>query len=393
MNRKRFHNLTLLVTTVLISQSLSGCLVKNNCLTSAMGNSSLNLVKVSAKKLPTSQLQTLLDEIVSNQKIPGVAMYISTPQESWRGASGVSSLETKIRMKPDDGFSIASTSKTFVAVLVLQLVEHGQIDLDREIALYLPNSLSNRIPYSEQITVRQLLNHTSGVAEYLSTPRFINATKHRSRSQPWTAKEAIEYIFDQEPQAAPGQKYSYTDTNYILLQLIIERATGRTLAQIMRDRILNPLNLKHTYTELWESAIGTVATGYIKTELKQQSFADINDGNGLGDGSLISTGADLAKFIKILCTEHSLISAKTTKEMFKFIDETPDSAHGLGIERLNTPFGTAFGHTGMAYGTASVMLYFPQQNTSIVVLANQQDVDVTAIALQALSIAIRSPTS
>ncbi|MBE8998423.1 beta-lactamase family protein [Nostoc sp. LEGE 12447] len=129
----------------------------------------------------SSQLQTLLNEIVAEEKIPGAVMYISTPQGSWIGASGVNNLSTKTPMKRTDGFSIASMSKTFMAVVVLKLVEQRKIELDRAIATYLPRDITPHIVNSDKITVRQLLNHTSGVAEYLNTKEFIQATAKRSR--------------------------------------------------------------------------------------------------------------------------------------------------------------------------------------------------------------------
>ncbi|MBW4603754.1 MAG: beta-lactamase family protein [Calothrix sp. FI2-JRJ7] len=150
--------------------------------------------QLNAPKINGAQLQNILSAAVTNQKVPGAVMYVSTPNGKWIGASGVSNLETKTAMKTNDGFSIASTSKTFVSVAVLKLVEAGKIDLDGAIAEYLPADISPNITNSDLITVRQQLNNTSGVAEYLSTDGFKNATKKRSRSQPWTARSAIKYI-------------------------------------------------------------------------------------------------------------------------------------------------------------------------------------------------------
>jgi len=338
------------------------------------------------QKFPNKQLQALLDDVVKTQHIPGVTMYISTPQGRWRGASGVTSRETNQRLQPDDDFSIASTSKTFVAVVVLQLVQEGKIQLDQAIASYLPQFISDRIKYSHQITVRQLLNHTSDVAEYLSTPAFLDASQNRDRSNPWTAEEAIQYMFDEPPKASPGTKFSYTDTNYILLELIVKQVTQGTLEQVIRDRILDPLSLKHTYTELREPALGNLVTGYgpnSKTG-KMQSFAEINDGNGLGDGSLVSNGEDLSKFIQELVSGNKLLPEKIKREMFPF-NHINQSAYGLGIECWLTPFGKAYGHSGSAYGMVSIMLDLPDKHTSVVVLANQQGVDPKDIAIKALA--------
>jgi D-alanyl-D-alanine carboxypeptidase len=156
----------------------------------------------------------------------------------------------------------------------------------------------------------------------------------------------------------------------------------------MRDRILNPLSLKHTYTELQEPTQADLVTGYGNNNKygKPQSFAQINDGNGLGDGGLISNGEDLSKFIQTLVGSNRLLSDKIKQEMFKFIDDHQGSEYGLGLECSNTSFGKAFGHTGSAYGMVSAMLYLPSRNTAVVVLANQQGIDPKAIAVKGLEV-------
>ncbi len=389
VNRKIMLNFKVLfTTTLLISLGFSGCFVDNSCMEMAMAESAPKIKRPVRKNLPSNQLKAILDQVVKAGDAPGIAMYISTPGSVWRGAAGVSDVKSQTPMHSDDGFSIASASKNFVAVIVLQLVDEGQVILDREISAYLPQDISSQIPNSQQITIRQLLSHTSGVAEYLSTKDFIAASKQRDRSRPWTAKEAIRYAYHQNPQAAPGQKFGYTDTNYILLQLIIEQITGQTLTKVMRDRILDPLALKHSFTELWEKPPVKVATGYINSpqdgKPNLHSQAQVNDGNGLGDGSIVSNGEDLSKFLRYLFTQKTLLSPATLNQMLTFTNNGVSSNYGLGIERTQTSCGEMFGHSGGAYGFAVEMLYCPSQDTTIVVLANQQGLNSKAIALKAL---------
>ncbi|MEH2438958.1 serine hydrolase domain-containing protein [Nostoc sp.] len=365
-----------------ISLGLAGYLVGNNISQKVIEKSFAKQIMSTSTVGKSSQLQTLLNEIVVEEKIPGAVMYISTPKGSWVGASGVNSLSTKARMKTTDGFSIASMSKTFMAVVVLKLVEQGKIGLDRAIATYLPRDITPHIVNSDKITVRQLLNHTSGVAEYLDTKEFIQATAKRSRSQPWTAREAIPYMYQEEPKANPGEKFIYTDCNYILLELIVENITRGTLAQAIRSQILKPLGLKHTFTELREPTIGEVATGYSdrNKDGKLDSYADVNDGNGLGDGGLVSTAEDLAKFAKALFVKKSLLSSKMMKEMLKFKDNGESYSYGLGVERFSSPMEKAIGHSGIAYGFTTLLAYLPNQNTTIIVLLNAQGVDIKSVA-------------
>ncbi|MBW4513508.1 MAG: beta-lactamase family protein [Scytonematopsis contorta HA4267-MV1] len=400
MRHKNFtKSKVLLITFVLFCQGAIGYLELHSLSERATGQPlPLPFLPQPEEVVPTeipqmesqTKLQSVLDEAVNKQQSPGAVLYISTPDGTWAGASGVSNLARKTPMKPTDGFSIASTSKTFVAVVVLQLAAEGKLNLDRPIAKYLSESISSSIPNSKNITVRQLLNHTSGVAEYLNTDAFKKATASRGRSKPWTAKEAIKYMYGVKPKALPGERFAYTDTNYILLELIVEQITKGTLAEAIRNRILEPLSLKNTFTELHEPTKGDVATGYSRPNKngKRNSFEDVNDGNGLGDGGLVSTGEDLGKFMQALFGDKTLLPPNMMAEMLKFPDR--DYAYGLGVERIKTPFGMALGHSGIAYGFRTQMLYFPNQKSSVVVLVNDQGVDAKAITMKALSVVFRS---
>jgi len=387
MNQKILLTVKILVAiTYVISLGYAGYLVGNNLSQKAIGKSVGSVEQSDSTKDTSSRLQRLLDDAVAEKKIPGAVIYISTPKGKWLKASGVSDLETKTPMRPTDGFSIASMSKTFVSVVVLKLVEEGKLDLDQAIATYLPTDISPHIVNSNKITVRQLLNHTSGVAEYDETDEFKRATAHRSRLQPWTASEAIQYIYDAEPQASPGKKFLYTDTNYILLELIVEKTTGETLAKEIRSRILKPLGLKNTFTELHEATTGYVATGYgdRNKDGKLVSFAEVNDGNGLGDGALVSNADDLAKFVKALFVKKTLLSPTMMKQMLTFKKNSVSYGYGLGVERFPTPYGNSFGHTGTAYGFVTFMAYLPSKDTTIAVLLNNQDSDIKALAIKAI---------
>lgn len=329
-------------------------------------------VQLTSNKILNSKLQKALDKAVKKMKVPGAVMYISGPQETWIGASGFSNLKSKTSMKPNDRFGLASSSKTFVAVAVLQLVEQGQLDLDKAISNYLPQKVSKNIPYSNEITVRQLLNHTSGVVEYYDD-KFHKLTYNRSRSQLWTATEAIELIYNRQPKAKPGKEYEYCDSNYILLEIIVEQITGKPLAEVIRKQILNPLGLKNTFTELREPNFKSNVTGYSDGSKDGilYSHKDLNEGNGLGDGGLIASASDTAKFLNALLAQKTLLSPEMVEEMLNSTSAEKDNGYGLGIAHFPTPFGKGIGHSGWAYGFVSLMLYFPDEDITAVVLVNK----------------------
>ncbi|MGD2183632.1 serine hydrolase domain-containing protein [Lusitaniella coriacea] len=320
-----------------------------------------------------SQLQDVLDMGVEEGEMPGATMAISTPQGNWIGASGLSNREKKTPMQPNDRFAIASISKTFVAVVVLQLVEEGELDLEESIDTYLPEEVSEEIPYSDRVTVRQLLNHTSGVAEY--SEMFDEDIQEGNLPESWTAKDAIAYIYDEEPERKPGKKHSYCNSNYILLQLIVEEITERTLAAEIRDRILEPAGLKNTFMAVQEPIPGGFVTGY--ADFDGDGEWDSNSvpvgGGGLGDGGLISTVADLIQFARSLLIEKTLLSPEMMEEMLTFIDDREGGEYGLGVQRYETDFGEELGHTGGDFGFQSQLFYLPAEEIIIAVLVNDDN--------------------
>lgn len=342
-----------------------------------LNKNSSETVNQTSNKFFDPKLQETLDKAVRKTKVPGAVMYISGPQKVWAGASGFSDLESKTSMKPNDSLGLASSSKTFVAVAVLQLVEQDKLDLDKAISNYLPQKVSTNIPYSDEITIRQLLNHTSGVVEYYDD-KFHKLTYNRSRSKLWTATEAIELIYGRQPKAKPGKEYQYCDSNYILLEIIVEQTTGKLLAEVIREQILNPLGLKHTFTELREPNFQPIVTGYSDDNKNKTLYShkDLNEGNGLGDGGLIASASDTANFLNALLAEKTLLSPEMVEEMLNSTSAEQDNSYGLGIGHFQTRFGKAIGHSGWAYGFVSLMLYLPDKDITAVVLVNKHQ-DVT----------------
>jgi len=337
----------------------------------------------------SSTLQTVLNQTVSQQKMPGAVLYLATERSQWAGAAGVSSLETHLPMQPTDRFGIASASKTFLAVVVLQLVESGQIQLDSPISNYLPDNIRAHIVNSDRITVRQLLNHTSGVAEYRFSEGFDTATANRSRAHPWTASEALAFIFDRAAQFEPGMSYAYTDSNYLLLQLIVENLTGQQIEAVMRDRIFTPLHLNNTFTELREAVVGGAVTGYgpINAQGNRRNLSTLNLGNGLSDGGLVTNAQDIATFLNALLVQGKLLSPQMLQAMLTFVPASDSGEYGLGIKRWqdNPQVGPLLGHAGRYYGFQCFMVYLPKWKMTVVALTNAEDADAVQLAKTAIN--------
>ncbi len=332
----------------------------------------------SAESLPkkiTINLQSVLDTAVKEQGIPGAVMYVETSNGVWNGAAGIADLNNRKIMKPSDRFRIASMSKMFVATVVLQLVEEEELSLDDRLTDWLSEEVTDRLPNSDKIKIRQLLNHTSGLDDYFGNDEFEQAVKQAGLHHIWTASEAIQYAYNLEPLSTPGKEHHYSNTNYILLELIVEQVTENSLAQEMRDRIFTPLGLKNTFTEMREKIPGGFVHGYQNDEENgtRRDMTETNFGNGLGDGGLISTASDVGIFVRALFGGAELLAPETLAQMLNFVDDGNGNFYGLGVAASETEWGKALGHNGNANGFASTSWYLVDEDVTVVVLTNDAD--------------------
>jgi D-alanyl-D-alanine carboxypeptidase len=321
-----------------------------------------------------NQLQKLLDDSVKTSNVPGLTMYISTPDEHLILASGLSNLEQKQPMNPAEKFRIGSITKTFVSTVVLQLVDEGKIELDQPINNYLSSDISDNLPNSDQITVRDLLQHTSGLVNYTDLDEFSGEVDQDLNDQ-WTAKSIIIDISEYDPLEEPGEVFAYCNTNYLLLELIIEHITKNSLAQELRNRIYTPIGLNHTFMEIKESIPNGFSQGYgdLDENGTRENVGTYNDGNGLGDGGIISNAEDTGKFAENLFRDQTLLSDQMLTEMFKVIEDDEGDLYGLGLAIFNSNWGKVWGHDGKTTGFLANMSYLPDYQLTVVVLGNDED--------------------
>ena len=181
--------------------------------------------------------------------LPGVTVAVYSEKEGWwAGSGGYSKVEDKLPMTNGSIQYLQSISKTYMAVAILKLYEQGKLKLDAPITNWLPNKYRRYIKDADKITIRMLLNHTSGIPEYSDDPEFVTLIlEHPLR--PFTTTEALNMIRDRELLFTPGSKHSYSNTNYELLALIADAITGDHAKYISKN-IFAPLNLEYTFTEM-----------------------------------------------------------------------------------------------------------------------------------------------
>jgi D-alanyl-D-alanine carboxypeptidase len=295
----------------------------------------------------------------------------------------VTSGTTKLRrhsaaVNPRTPWEIGSVTKTFVAVVVLQLAEEGRIDLDAGIAGYLPD-----LPGADRITPRELLQHTSGLGEYLDQPAVLNDAQRK-----WTPEELIAVAEAAGRTGKPGGAHSYSNTNYIVLGQIIEQVTGNPWVAEVRKRILEPLHMRHT------AAIARHgAPGY---GLESGGFVDYTDrwdpSVGGAAGGLQSTASDLLVFTEALA-HGRLLSDASRAQMMAFIPASDLSQfgvvrheYGLGLELYVTDQATVYGHLGSGAAHSAFIGFDRQSGASVVVTMNSDNPGPQAVmAIEALT--------
>jgi D-alanyl-D-alanine carboxypeptidase len=329
---------------------------------------------------PRPELQHVLEQLVA-AGAPGAVAIVndgSRPGQRprlWTGASGVADLRSGRPMRPGDGFRVGSMTKTFVATVVLQLVDEGRLSLSDTVERWLPGIL----PYGDRITVRQLLNHTSGIPEEAFIPKLQLYQGVRFRS--WTPRELVALIADQPPVFPAGSQWVYTNTNYLLAGLIIEAVTRHSLDAELARRIFRPLQLRHTYFPVNSPFLADPhASGHSLAlddnlnpiEGPLLDFTVYNPSSLWGEGNIVSTEQDLARFFHALLGGRLLSGALLTDMKRPVAVSAPGFGYGLGLYVVDTPCGTVFGHIAGVPGFTNWMFNSADGSRQVGVMTNAE---------------------
>lgn len=288
-------------------------------------------------------VQAVIDDFVADGA-PGAMVYAQDRRGRWSVTSGTAELGTDRPIRPRDRVRVASNTKMFTAAVVLQLVEEGELELDAPVEEYVPGLVRGNGYDGTTITVRQLLQHTSGMADYVADV----LADPDANTRPWRPEELVALGLSHPPRFAPGAGWAYSNTGYIVLGMIVEAVTGNDLGTEITGRLIRPLGLgSTTYPEAGDKRIrGPHAHGYYA--FPGQPVMDITELEPSlpgAAGSLISTGPDLTRFVR------ALLSGKVLRrDMLAEMRTTVQAGwydYGLGIGEIPLPCGgTAWGHAG-----------------------------------------------
>ncbi|MEV4067794.1 serine hydrolase domain-containing protein [Nonomuraea dietziae] len=313
------------------------------------------------------EVRRVLDSAVAEGGAPGIVADIRDGRGRWFGAAGVSDTRTGRKRQPHERFRVGSATKAFTAVVVLQLAAEGRLSLDDTVDRWLPGLVRGNGYDGTKITIRQLLNHTSGIYNYGNDEEFFA----RGRGEAWfehrydtyTPEQLVKIGLAHPPYFQPGKGFGYSNTNYFLAAMIVEKATGSTYGEELTRRIIRPLGLTGTYLPGDEAKIRGSHPRHYSTLFSQDANPEIHDATEMNQsfawaaGGVVSTTGDLHRFVGALLTG-GLLPPAQQKEMFTTVATEggpqwiPFTRYGLGLfsQKLSCDV-TVWGIGGATYGS------------------------------------------
>ncbi|WP_308466592.1 serine hydrolase domain-containing protein [Rathayibacter soli] len=314
-------------------------------------------------------LQKALDGTRTQAGSPGAIAEVTSPAGTWIGSSGTAAQGTDTPVTPDDRTRIGSLTKTMTATILLQLVEEHKLSLDDTIGKYVPG-----MPNGDTATLRQLADMTSGIPSYTASTAWQNAVFADPQKQ-WTPQSLVDFEKGQPADFAPGAGWAYSNTNYVLLGMVIEKVTGEPIATVFNKRIFEPLKMTHSSFPV---GTNTIASPYLsgiteqgQPDGKTADATEFSPSIAFTAGQVISTLSDLEKWSDALFTGHGILTPAMQKLRRDSIirnipPNTAQAGYGLGIGDRNGWWG----HDGEIPGYNTVLFHNYALDTTIIVIVN-----------------------
>ncbi|MFH2141752.1 MAG: serine hydrolase domain-containing protein [Bacteroidota bacterium] len=316
--------------------------------------------------------QTIIEKYV-NLGLPGISVLVKDSNGTWVGSSGFADIEKGVKFQPCHISKAASITKLLVGTLVFILQEEGKMNINDPVSKYIDQDILDKIDNAEGITLKQLMNHTTGIFDVITSSEFYLAVLNNP-NKIWTQEELLKYVYGVEGYKLndPFPAY-YSSTNTLLLSMCIEKATGEKHDKLLREKVLNFVGMNDTYYQGREDLPDYCAQGYFDLHNNGQiiNVSNLITGSGNGYGGIYSNVFDLNRFINALLVDKTLISDESLLLMQDFVQEEENFYTGVGmIKKFTEKPAYGIGHTGRDLGYNANLFYFPERDITMIFFVN-----------------------
>ena len=344
----------------------------------ALGASSSALAAIPAPRADVARYaEALLEQSYPDAKAPGAAVLVARgDQVLYRGARGAASIELGVPLSPDQVFRLGSITKQFAAAGVLKLAEESKLSLDDPLSKFVPG-----YPGGDKVTVRMLLNHTSGIKSYTDMPGVMEGPIQKTV----TTVQLIDTFKNEKPDFAPGEGWQYNNSGYVLVGAVIEAASGMPWHAWLKKSFFDPLGMKHTgYGDETVAVIPSHVMGYTLKDDQWAVAMYLSMTQPHAAGALVSTVDDLLRWNRAL-HEGKVLKADSYRQMITPVGKAAEQKYGFGITHETLRGQPMLQHGGGIFGFSTFLLYLPAQELTVAVLYNADSARPPGIGTDAMA--------
>ncbi len=311
--------------------------------------------------------------------LPGISLLINDQNGTWVGSTGKADIIKNIPFRVGQVSKAASITKLFIGTMVFKLLEDsvnsglGYNSLKELVSKWLPDRIISKLPNGSKITLGQCMKHETGIPDLINESKFYLAVLNNPNKK-WEAEELLEFIYNKKPEFSPGDTAIYSNTNTVLVTMIVEAATGKKHADLLHQKILTPLGLTQTFYQPHDQLPVNTAQGYYDLYNNNTivNVSNLVTGSGNGYGGLYSNVFDLYKFIDLLLIKKTLLLPKslTIMETFGKPDDPNEYGYGIMKKFISRGINAGIGHSGRDLGYTANLFYFPNKKVTHVFFVN-----------------------
>ncbi len=324
----------------------------------------------SSNKHPQHHVYTDLIEKYRKKGLPGISLLVRNSSGTWVGATGMADIERNVPFRPGQISKAASITKFIIGTLAFKMMEDstntglGYPALHQPISKWLSSKLISKIPNGNMVTLGQCMKHETGIPDVISQDAFYLAVTNEPNKH-WKPEQLLSFIYDMDPEFAPGDTAVYSNTNTILVSMILEAASKRHINDLLHSYVLTPLNMKNTFYQPHDELPNTVAQGYfdLYNNNKLVNVSNLITGSGNGYGGIFSNLFDLYTFADELLIKKTFLSPQSLQIMQSWGKTDPPNRYGYGIMQKYIERGAdaGIGHSGRDLGYTANLFYFPSK--------------------------------